>query len=920
MTEETEQPQRKLVLIDAYSLLFRAFFAGRYLSTSDNRPTGALFGFTNMLLAILASERPDSVVVCWDAPERTHRKAAFEAYKAHRPEADPQLVAQMPIARQIVEAFGMQSAELGGYEADDLIGTLADRGAREGFRVVVVTGDSDALQLVSDRVSVEITQRGVSDVKTYDPPAVVERFGVPPERIPDWKALVGDTSDNIPGVSGIGPKKATTLLQQWGTLDALLERLDDVTPAKLRDALDEGMEKAKLSRRLATIDRDAPVDLKLKPYAPTPSDWRRVREIFADLEFKSLLSRIPGEPEESAPLARRERAAPDTVFAADAIRIESAAELTEAIATAQRVGTVAIQIETDASLPMRARLTGLAFAAGPNAAYYVAVSPPLFLGAGVGASGDLFADAEGPFQASLDDLRPLLEDERIAKIGHNVKVAEILFERGGLHPSPFVFDTLIAAYLLNAGRSSYPLMDLAEAHLHVRLEAADAFAPDETLAQQAALIFALADPLRAALAAAGLTRVFETLEIPLVPVLSRIEQTGIAVDARYLARLSAVMAEQLAALAKEIFELAGEEFNIGSPKQLQSILFGKLQLPTGKKIKSGFSTGADLLEQLAPKYDIARKILEHREISKLKSTYADALPRLIDPGTGRIHTSLNQTVASTGRLSSSDPNLQNIPVRNEVGREIRRAFVAPRGHVLLSCDYSQIELRILAHVTREPALLDAFEKNEDIHAATAANVFSVPLDEVTPDMRRQAKTINFAVIYGQSGFSLANVLGVDPKTANTWIRDYFARMPGVERYVEETKALAHRQKWVSTLLGRRRYVPEIDSGNHQMKEAAERAAVNMPIQGSAADIIKQAMIDVHRYLATVCESDCRLILQVHDELLFEVEEGRLAEVAPEIIRLMESAFPLVVPVRADAKSGPNWADTKPLRLELTLFS
>jgi DNA polymerase-1 len=557
---------------------------------------------------------------------------------------------------------------------------------------------------------------------------------------------------------------------------------------------------------------------------------------------------------------------------------------------------------------MRARLNGLAFAPGSDVGYYVSIrtdEPADVL------PGGLFDEPEGPYQAGLEELRPLLEDERIAKVGHNVKIAEILFERGGLRPTPFVFDTLIAAYLLNAGRSSYPLMDLAESRLGVRLEASDAFAPDDTLAQQAALIFALVEPLRSALAAASLAHVFEALEIPLIPVLAQMERTGVAVDSRYLGRLSTDLAAKLSLQAAEIYALAGEEFNIGSTKQLQSILFSKLQLPTGRKIKSGYTTNADLLEQLAPQHEIARKILDHREISKLKTTYADALPRLIDPGTGRIHTSLNQTVTSTGRLSSSDPNLQNIPIRNEVGREIRRAFVAPAGHMLLSCDYSQIELRLLAHMTKDAALVAAFEKDEDIHAATAANVFSVPLDEVTPDMRRQAKTINFAVIYGQSGYSLAQVLGVDTKTANHWIKDYFARMPGVERYVEETKALAHRQKWVSTLLGRRRYVPEIDSGNHAMREAAERAAVNMPIQGTAADIIKLAMIDVHRYLSDVCKGGCKLILQVHDELLFEVEEGRLDAVAPEIIRRMESAYPLIVPLRTDAKSGPNWADLTP---------
>ncbi len=919
MDLDTAVAAKKLVLVDAYSLLFRAFFAGRYLSTTDNRPTGALFGFSNMLFTLLNNEKPDAMVVCWDAHQKTLRELEFEAYKAHRPQVDPQLKAQMPVARDLVEAFAIQAAEVGGYEADDLIGTLACQGVREGYTVTILTGDSDQLQLVGDGVTVQMTQRGVSDVKVYDTAAVRERYGIDPERIPDYKALVGDTSDNIPGVPGIGDKTATLLLQKWGTLENMLEHVAEVTPPKARAALEANTPQAHLSKKLATIVCNVPVEFAIRPYAPTDADRQALRDMFAHLEFKSLLARIPRPlpVPGSTPLEEIEKQSPKDSFVAQMVWLRSAEELRDAIASAQKSGVAAVQVEVTHTLPMLAELRGIAFAPSAEVGYYVPIrsgSPADADGLGglFGGGGETPA-ADGPdYAAEPADLKALLEDPSIRKVGHNVKIAEIVLERNGLHPTPFVFDTLIAAYLLNAGRSSYPLMDLAETYLGVRLDTDDAFAPQETLARETALVSALAAPQQEALQELGMMSILNTMEMPLVPILAEIEQVGLLVDHAYLGTLATRMAVDMEALAKEVYELAGEEFAIGSTKQLQTILFEKLKLPTGKKIKTGYSTGADLLEQLAGEHVIARKIMEWREVAKLKSTYADALNRLVNPTTGRIHTSLNQAVASTGRLSSSDPNLQNIPVRSHAGREIRRAFIAPKGKVLLSCDYSQIELRILAHVTGDPALTEAFLSNADVHAATAATVFGVPLEEVTPDQRRQAKTINFAVIYGQSGFALAATLGVDTSTANQWIRDYFDRLPGVKQYVEETTALAHRQGYVSTLLGRRRYLAELNSGNHNMRQFAERAAVNMPIQGTAADIMKLAMISVADWLHTECEGGCHLLLQVHDELLFEVEEAMVPVLTPLIVRRMESAYPLNVPLRTDAKSGLNWSEMQPV--------
>lgn len=911
---------KKLVLVDAYSLLFRAFFAGRYLSTSDNRPTGALFGFSNMLFSILNNEKPDAIVVCWDAPGPTHRSLAFEAYKAHRPDVDSQLIAQFPPARDIVTAFGIQSAELKGYEADDLIGTLAVRGKQEGYGVVIVTGDSDQLQLIDDNVRVHITQKGVTEVKIYDAEAVRERYGIGPERIADYKALVGDTSDNIPGVPGIGDKTATALLQKFGSLENLLQHLDEAMPPRAKAALEANVVQARFSLELATIVCDAPIDAPIRPYAPTAADWNRLRTLFADLEFRSLMNRIPKG--ETATAARDddegeiEEGVPRHAFTARAAMIGSQSELNAALQEVRNTGRAGIRFELEGDNPLRAILRGVAFAPSAEAAYYMPVQIAQASQMTVPAS--LFDEPERPeenpgtYQVPISALKPLFEDSSIKKSAYNAKPMQIILERAGLHPEPFEFDALIAAYLLEAGRSSYPLVDLISKHLDAHLEADDAFEEGAIPMQEAAALVAVETPMRQALSQVEMDRLMDEVDMPLIPVLASIEVQGLRIDLDYLGTLGATMGRQIEALAEEIYALAGMRFNIGSPKQLQEVLFEKLQLPTGKKTKTGYSTGADLLEQLAPQYEICRKIIDYREVAKLKSTYTDALTRLIDPVTHRVHTSLNQTVASTGRLSSSDPNLQNIPVRSEIGREIRRAFIAPEGKTLLSCDYSQVELRILAHVTKDPTLVSAFAADEDIHVATAATVFGVPITEVTRDQRRQAKTINFAVIYGQSAFALAATLGVSNSVASEWIKEYFERLPGVKTYVDQTTAEAHKKKYVKTLLGRRRYMPELDSGNFQMRQAAERAAVNMPIQGTAADIMKLAMIRVHRYLQDTCEGNCTLLLQVHDELLFELEPAMISIVTPEILRLMSDALPLDVPLKVDAKAGPSWAEMDPL--------
>ncbi len=914
MTAPETQP-KKLVLVDAYSLLFRAYFGGRFLSTSDGRPTGALFGFANMLFSILSVEKPDSLVVCLDAHEQTQRSKEFEAYKAHRPDIDQQLIEQFPGARVLVEAMGIASSEIGGFEADDLIGTLAVKGAAAGYDVYVFTGDSDQLQLVGDNVTILMTQRGVTETKRYDRQAVIDRYGIPPERIPDWKALVGDTSDNIPGVPGIGDKTATALLQKWDSLENLIANVAEVAPPKAKNSLEAHIEQAKFAKRLATIVCNAPAELPDAHYEATQENWEATKNLFLDLEFKSLLTRIPQPKLTGEAFAAKVLGSKSTAFAPKISLIQSLTELQSAIKEALTVEVVALRPQFDSDAPTRANLTGLAFAYSTETAFYVGVSDASSL-ANSGRTGGLFesesAKNEG-YLASLDELKPLFSSPKLLKRGHDVKRLEIVLENAGIALPPFEFDTLIGAYLLNAGRATYTLVDMAETHLNCRIEAQEGATPQETLAQEAALIFALYAPMMAALKAEEMTKVLDKVDMPLVPVLADIERAGISLDVPYISTLANRMGGEIEVLATDIYALAGEKFNIGSPKQLQVILFEKMQLPTGKKTKTGFSTGADLLESLAPKYEICQKVIDFRELSKLKATYADALPKLVNPRTGRVHTTLNQTIASSGRLSSTDPNLQNIPVRSEVGREIRRAFIAPKNKILLSCDYSQIELRILASMSKDPAMMEAFKNDEDVHVATAALVFGVPLEDVTPHQRRQAKTINFAVIYGQSAFSLSAVLGVEPKVASQWIKDYFAKLPGVKDFIDNTVALAHQQKYVSTLLGRRRYMHELESGNHNLRQHAERAAVNMPIQGTAADIMKLAMIRVKQFLDGY-EGDCTMLLQVHDELLFELPESILAEVTPKIVDCMETAFPMDVRLRADAKYGQNWVDMKSLKI------
>lgn len=894
----------KLVLIDAYSLLFRAFFGSQNFTTVDNRPTGALYGFTNMLFSILSSEQPEAIVVCWDAHSPTLRKQEFEAYKAHRPETDDRLIQQMPVARELVKAFGIQSAELDGYEADDLIGTLAERGGRDGYEVAIFTGDSDQLQLVGGNTTVRMTVRGVTDVKIYNAEAVYERYGVTPGQIADYKALTGDTSDNIPGVPGIGEKTASSLLQKFGDLESLLGRKEEVTPPRIRGLIEQYEEQARISLRLATIHRDAPIDLKIVHYEPTSQNRSELKALFENLEFRSQLTRVSqlGNISEEEVYEQKPTGKLDVQFHL----IKTDTELLEAIAVCQKASHVSIQPVLDGS-GHKAKIKGLALAISEDAAWYLSIADDT-----PGKQNLLFGE-ESHFEISKDPIKAFL-GSGIKFVTYNAKqTISALLNHNSVGIS-IHFDAMLAAYLIGSSQTELALSKLCDRYLSCSLETSSDKDKSQQAMLEAAVIFRLEKVMSVKLDEMSLLSVMEKVDLPLIPVLAAVEHEGLRLDIGYLNTLGERLNNYIQKLTLEIHEIVGYEFNISSTKQLQEVLFQKLQLPHGKKTKTGYSTDNDVLETLVGHHEIAGKIMEYREQSKLKATYTDALARLVDPETNRVYTSLNQTVAATGRLSSSDPNLQNIPVRTEVGREIRRAFVAPNSRKLLSCDYSQVELRVLAHVSGDPTLTEAFKNGEDIHTATASIVFDVDLDKVSRDQRRQAKTINFAVLYGQSAFSLSSTLGVEVSVAREWINEYFDRLPGVKRYVDDTKSTAKQRGYVQTMMGRRRYMPELESPNHVMRAAAERAAVNMPIQGAAADIMKIAMIHVYDWLQTEAPKGCNMLLQVHDELLFEIDEGTESIYAPKIVKLMEEAYPLNVPLEVDAKLGPNWADMEPLKL------
>jgi DNA polymerase-1 len=886
-------------LVDGSSYIYRAFFAIRQqLSTASGLPTKAVFGFKNMLQKLIRDEQPQYLGVVFDERGPTFRHELDQNYKAHRPPMPDELEVQIPYIHRLVDAFDIPRLSLAGYEADDILGTLARRFEAEGYDVVLVSGDKDLCQLVTAHTTILDTMKdqrlGVDEVR--------ERFGVGPEGVVDVLGLMGDSSDNIPGVPGIGEKTAKELLATFGSLEALLARVEEVKRPKLRENLRQHAEVARQSRVLATIDLQTPIDVTLEALHMGAPHLEALRTLYAELEFRTDLQALGPVPDANAP------APVDKQYRS----ITTLDDLEAEIAALRQAGYFAVDTETTNQDPMLAELVGLSLAHRPHEAVYIPLRH-----AYLGVPSQLDA------MLVLERLRPLLEDASIPKYGQNIKYDYIVLQRQGITMQGLAFDTMIAGYLLNPSRRMNNLDALAQEYLQYKTisyeEVAGKGARQITFdqveiarataysAEDADVALLLTETLRPRLEAVQLASLFHDVEMPLVEVLADLEMRGVMIDAAYLRQMSQHLQGQMETLLQDIHTQAGEPFNVNSPPQLQHILFDVLHLPPGKKTKTGYSTDVSVLENLALIHELPQLILDYRHLAKMKSTYVDALPQMIHPQTGRIHTSFNQTITETGRLSSSNPNLQNIPIRSELGREMRRAFIAAPGHVLVSADYSQIELRLLAHLSGDPVLIEAFRAGEDIHTRTAMEVFNVDRHTVDGEMRRMAKTVNFGILYGLSPFGLAQRLRITNDEARRYIDSYFARYPRVKACLDGIIATAREQGYVTTLLQRRRYLPDITNANRTIRDAVERTAINMPFQGSAADLIKLAMI--HLYRQIVAEHlPCHMLLQIHDELLFEIPADAVTEMVPRITETMENVWQLEVPLTVEVGQGHTWAE------------
>jgi DNA polymerase-1 len=878
----------RLFLLDAVSYAYRAFYAIQRLSNAEGFPTNAVFGFVRTLRKMMDECRPDRLVAVFDPKGPTFRSEQFAEYKITRKPMPEDLVVQMPVIKELLEAMRIPVVEVEGYEADDVIGTLARRAEADGLDVYIVSGDKDMLQLVTDKVRALHAHK---DNAVLGRDEVLERFGVPPEQVTDVLGLAGDTSDNVPGVAGIGEKTATALVQQFGSLEQVLAHADEVSGAKRKDNLRAGAEIARLSKQLVTIKTDVPVELDLDAAKVGEPDTEHLSRLYARLDFHGLRDEM---------VARTDTAEVDYRLVNDA---KALAALVKALAKADEL---AVDVESTSTEAFEAELVGISVAFAPCQAFYVPLNGAL------------------EPRAVLDALGPILGDPKRRLVGHNIKYDLEVLRGAGVELGCVAFDTMVAAYLINPARGRYKLDDLALEHLNLKkipiteligsgkAQRSMREVPLEQVApyacEDADVTWRLKAELEPKLREAALLELFDQIEMPLVGVLADMETRGVAVDTALLATLSTEFQKRLDAIARKVYELAEESFNLNSPKQLSVILFDKLGLPVQKRTKTGPSTDVEVLERLAQLHPLPRELLNYRQLAKLRSTYVAALPALVNPNTGRIHTSYNQTIAATGRLSSSRPNLQNIPVRTDEGRRIREAFVPGEpGWRLLAADYSQIELRVFAHLAREEAMIEAFRRGEDIHAVTASLVFDVGLEDVTPEMRHRAKTVNFGIIYGQQAFGLSQFLGVPVGEAQQFIDTYYERYRGVRAYMDETVAAAEKTGYVETLCKRRRYVPELGSASNQTRALGRRIAINAPIQGSAADLIKIAMIRIAQRLRDA-KARGQMIMQIHDELIFEIPQDEEDAVRELVVGEMESVMDLTVPLKVDVKSGRTWGE------------
>ncbi|MCY9265271.1 DNA polymerase I [Bacillus haynesii] len=876
--------RKKLVLVDGNSLAYRAFFALPLLSNEKGIHTNAVYGFTTILMKMLEEEKPTHMLVAFDAGKTTFRHKTFKEYKGGRQKTPPELSEQLPFIRELLDAYQISRYELENYEADDIIGTLAKSAEKDGFEVKIFSGDKDLTQLATEGTTVAITKKGITDVEYYTPEHVREKYGLTPEQIIDMKGLMGDSSDNIPGVPGVGEKTAIKLLKQFHTVEELLSSIDEVSGKKLKEKLEEFKEQALMSKELATITTEAPLEVTLDSLGYEGFDREAVVQLFKDLGFNSLLERIgeePGEKEE------------------------------------EQFEEINVKIKTDITGDLFASPASLVVEQlGDN--YHEA---PILGFSIVNEHGAFFIPEETAVQS--DRFKEWAEDESKKKWVFDAKRAAVALRWRGIELKGAEFDVLLAAYIINPGHSYDDVASVAKEHqLHIVAadeavygKGAKQAVPDEKeladhLARKAKAISLLREKLLDELEKNEQLDLFEALEMPLAHILGEMESIGVQVDVDRLKKMGEELSAKLAEYEKKIHESAGETFNINSPKQLGVILFEKLGLPAVKKTKTGYSTSADVLEKLRDKHVIIEDILHYRQIGKLQSTYVEGLLKVIKKDSHKVHTRFNQALTQTGRLSSTDPNLQNIPIRLEEGRKIRQAFVpSQKGWLIFAADYSQIELRVLAHISKDKNLIEAFTNDMDVHTKTAMDVFHVSEEEVTPAMRRQAKAVNFGIVYGISDYGLSQNLGITRKEAAAFIERYFHSFQGVKEYMEETVQEAKQRGYVTTLLSRRRYIPELTSRNFNLRSFAERTAMNTPIQGSAADIIKKAMIDMADKLKEK-NLQAKLLLQVHDELIFEAPEDEIKVLEKLVPEVMEHALELDVPLKVDCSSGPSWYDAK----------
>ncbi len=880
---------QRAFLIDGTALCYRAFYAIRSLSTSEGRPTNAVFGFTVMLQSICEREQPDYVMVAFDVGRPTFRHEKFREYKIQRkPMPDP-LIQQIPTVKRLLQAYRIPVFERQGYEAEDILATIASRIAPHGIDVYLVTGDKDALQLVDSRIKVYNPQL---EQLVIDADAVKARYGVEPSQMVDLMALMGDEIDNIPGVPGIGPKTATQLIQRFGTLEALHQHLNQIENTARRTTLERSWTQIELSRELARIDRDVPITVSLEKLKVQEPDWREVRSLFRELEFKKLLQSIEGHIPETMAVA---------LTASSVLKNGQLQRLTQELSARQGAAAVICfpisEGEDRVPQPQRALV---AIAGTPEQSLVTVI------------------DRQATETSEQQELHRWFADPAIRKVSHDAKGLKRTLERIGWQVAGIAGDTMIAAHLLNPARTRQTLADLTDECFDERLPVVGFSKSGEPVSgdvidacgRQAAAIVRLHEQLLRKLDEQQLRQLYEELEIPLVSVLAQMEATGIALDLAHLAGLRVSMQATLLRLTQEIYDLAGCSFNLNSPRQLSQVLFDRLKLPVVKRTKTGPSTDGDVLHQLARRHPLPERLLQYRELSKLVSTYVEALPQLVDPKTGRVHTTLNQTATATGRLSSSDPNLQNIPIKTELGRSIRKAFIpgVPDG-IFIAADYSQIELRVLADLSGDPGLIEAFRHRRDIHRVTASLIYGLPEAEVQPEQRYAMKAVNYGILYGMSAHGLAKELGIAFEDAQAFIDAYFQRYPRVRQYLQEQIARARKDGFVQTLLGRRRYIPEVNSADPVIRQFGERMAVNAPIQGTAADLIKRAMVTLAERLERGSFVG-RMVLQVHDELVLEAPQGEREPLVSLVREVMESAFVLSVPLSVTVKTGPNWLELK----------